>query len=194
MILFILSLIAYFGLHSILANLKVKAFLIPRFIPQKYYRLFFNTVSTVLLLPIYLIYSKVNSFFLFDQALISKLGIGICILGFILLLIALSQYNLSEFIGVQQLNSNKKVEPVQLKTSGFNSIVRHPLYFSTIILAWGFFLYQPSLLVLMLVLIINGYLYVGTKLEEEKLILEFGKAYLDYKKEVGMLLPFIGKG
>ena len=34
------------------------------------------------------------------------------------------------------------------------------------------------------------YVVIGTKLEEKKLVLEFGDAYVKYQKEVPMLIPF----
>jgi protein-S-isoprenylcysteine O-methyltransferase Ste14 len=34
------------------------------------------------------------------------------------------------------------------------------------------------------------YIIIGTKLEEKKLVLEFGEAYIKYQKEVPMLIPF----
>jgi protein-S-isoprenylcysteine O-methyltransferase Ste14 len=34
------------------------------------------------------------------------------------------------------------------------------------------------------------YVIIGTWLEERKLVLEFGEAYLQYQKEVPMLIPF----
>lgn len=36
----------------------------------------------------------------------------------------------------------------------------------------------------------TGYIIIGTFLEEDKLVLEFGDAYTKYKAEVPMLIPF----
>ena len=72
-----------------------------------------------------------------------------------------------------------------------NSYVRHPLYFATLLLIWGMFLVFPKDTVLVLVVITNLYLIVGTKLEENKLVNDFGDVYLDYQKRVPMLLPKI---
>ena len=34
------------------------------------------------------------------------------------------------------------------------------------------------------------YIIIGTKLEEKKLVLEFGETYIKYQTEVPMLIPF----
>jgi protein-S-isoprenylcysteine O-methyltransferase Ste14 len=46
----------------------------------------------------------------------------------------------------------------------------------------------------MMDIIINAvltiYIVIGTKLEEKKLVLEYGDRYIKYKQEVPMLIPF----
>jgi len=189
---FALYLIAYFIFHSFLAHQKVKSFLIDRIIPTRFYRLIFNFLAVVLLIPLAVLYQQINSNLLFDIPLLKNLGIGILLLGIILLLFALNQYNLSEFIGTQQLKQQAKEQQIHLKTSGFNSIVRHPLYFSSLLILWGFFLFRPTELILTMTIIATAYLYFGTKLEEEKLVEEFKHNYTIYQKEVPMLLPWKG--
>ena len=190
--LFILGILLflYFLLHSTLANNKVKFFLMKRWIAKKYYRLFYNFFALVSLIPIFFFYKKIAPTFIFVNVPLQTAGLVLIAIGVLLLLLALSQYNLSEFAGTQQLKQHTPLPPEALKTSGFNSIVRHPLYFSGLIIIWGSFLYQPTDLFLMVSLLFTAYLYWGTKLEEEKLVLEFGKEYLKYQKEVGMLIPF----
>ncbi len=194
---FALSLVFYYVLHSVLANTKVKTFLMERFIAQKYYRLLFNFTAVVLLFPIFYFYRKISTTYLFVNVLpayqigrLENIGLGIAALGMLLLLYALSQYNLSEFAGTQQLKNASPPTPESLKVSGFNSYVRHPLYFAGLLIIWGGFLFRPTDLYLVMGLVSTAYLYFGTKLEEEKLVVEFGEEYLEYQKRVGMLLPF----
>lgn len=42
-------------------------------------------------------------------------------------------------------------------------------------------------------IILTVYIIIGTKLEEQKLILEYGDEYLKYQQEVPMLIPFTKK-
>jgi protein-S-isoprenylcysteine O-methyltransferase Ste14 len=180
----------YFSLHSALANHQVKIFLMQKGITKKYYRLFFNFSALASLIPIFYFYKKIEPILLFVNILLQNIGLGIAAIGVVLLLVALNQYNLAEFAGTQQLKQTTPLPSEALKTSGFNSMVRHPLYFSGLLLIWGSFLLQPTDLFLMVSIISTTYLYFGTKLEEEKLVMEFGKEYEKYQHEVGMLIPF----
>jgi len=38
--------------------------------------------------------------------------------------------------------------------------------------------------------VLTAYVIIGTMLEERKLVLEFGASYIQYQKEVPMLIPF----
>ncbi|MFT5764098.1 MAG: protein-S-isoprenylcysteine O-methyltransferase Ste14 [Saprospiraceae bacterium] len=189
LILFAISLSIYFAVHSILANLKVKSFLMELLIPKKIYRLVYNFLSLVFLLPLAWFYLKINSVMLFEVQWLSYFGLVITIVGAVLLFIALRQYDLSEFSGTQQLNLNQTNTSNYLRTTGFNSIVRHPLYFSGLLLIWGWWLFQATDLFLVAAVVTTAYIYVGTKLEEQKLVLAFGEVYLEYQKKVGMLVP-----
>lgn len=188
---FAISLILYFALHSFLADNKIKNYLIQNFVRAKYYRLAYNLVAMLSLFGIFFFYIKLPHQFLFENSTIHLFGMVLGCVGLILVVIALLQYNLGEFTGIQQLRDQSSPTIVQLKTTGFNSIVRHPLYFATLCLSEGFFLYQPTDKNLVVLIIITLYLYFGTKLEEQKLIQEFGEAYRIYQKKVKMLIPFI---
>lgn len=190
LLLFGLALGVYFVFHSFLANNNVKVFLMKNWVSKKYYRLLYNFTAIGSLIPIYLFYRKIEASFLFKNVGLQYIGLGIAAIGGLLLFIALRQYNLAEFAGTQQLKHATSPSPISLKTAGFNSIVRHPLYFSGLIIILGFFLFRPTDLVLTISLVSTTYLYFGTKLEEEKLVEEFGEAYLAYQQKVGMLVPF----
>lgn len=79
--------------------------------------------------------------------------------------------------------------PKSLETTGVYSIVRHPQYFgwifahagiSLLLSVWYSMLFTPILLVV---------IYLISKKEENELVKEFGKEYVDYQKEVPMLIP-----
>lgn len=188
---FLLALTFYYILHSILANNKVKAYLMGRFIAKKYYRLLFNLTAILLLLPIYGLYRNTPTRFIFENIILKYTGLGIAGIGIFSLVYALSQYNLSAFSGLQEWRQHTLPTPESLKTTGFNALVRHPLYFSGLLIIWGGFLFRPTDVYLVMAVVSTAYLYFGTKLEEEKLVEEFGSAYLAYQKRVGMILPFI---
>ena len=189
--LFGFALFFYFFIHSVLAHKKTKAILMDKWIPQKYYRILFNIVSIGLLIPILFFYKKIQPQIIFENELLQTLSIVAMFVGVVLLFLSLKQYNLSEFSGAQQYKYKTPPSPEKLNTKGLNKWVRHPLYFSTLLLVWGFLLYRPTNLNVVVALITTLYLYFGTKLEEEKLIAAFGKDYRNYQKKVPMLIPFL---
>ena len=189
LIYFGIGVIIYFVIHSVLADNKVKTVL-TKIISQRYYRIMYNVVAIITLFPLAKLYSPIRNQFIFEVVWLKYMGLAIAIVGIYILLKALQSYNLSEFIGTHYLKKEKSTTPLVLNTSGLNSWVRHPLYFGTLILVWGFFLYQPTTKVLLLELIITAYLIIGTKLEEQKLIEEFGEQYIEYQKQIPMLIPF----
>jgi protein-S-isoprenylcysteine O-methyltransferase Ste14 len=87
------------------------------------------------------------------------------------------------------LNFRKK--PVNkeegIKKSGLLGIIRHPMYFAAILYLWCQ-TFRLSDIVANSVLTL--YVIIGTLLEERKLVIEFGDSYIQYQKEVPMLIPF----
>jgi methanethiol S-methyltransferase len=181
---------AYFALHSILASRAVKYFLMARFLPQRYYRLIFNGLSIFLLLPL-------TWFFLsMEKAVVSGYLLKIPLAGWISMAIgvgwiiaAFRRYDLSEFSGFLQVKSGQPPEHDSLNTAGVNAWVRHPLYFGTLLVVWGWFIISPTDAVLLLAVLASFYTYIGARLEERKLVQQFGEAYRLYQREVPMLLP-----
>jgi len=65
--------------------------------------------------------------------------------------------------------------------------VRHPMYLALILYLWCQTFRMMDLVVNTLLTL---YVLIGTWLEERKLVLEFGEAYLRYQRQVPMLIPF----
>ena len=83
-----------------------------------------------------------------------------------------------------------EAEPsTELLRGGIHNYVRHPLYSGTLMFIWGLFFIFPMLSNLMAVIVITGYVLVGIRLEEKKLLIEFGNIYADYMTRVPMLIP-----
>ena len=100
-------------------------------------------------------------------------------------------YDSLSFFGIRQILHFGKVKNInpseELKKNGLLGITRHPMYLALIIylLSQNF---RMADIVVNIVLII--YVIIGTKLEEKKLVLEFGDTYIKYQQEVPMLIPF----
>ncbi|MBK24524.1 MAG: isoprenylcysteine carboxyl methyltransferase [Halobacteriovorax sp.] len=76
-----------------------------------------------------------------------------------------------------------------LATTGLYSKVRHPQYIGFVAIMFGFLLMWPTLLTLVMFPVLLFMYHSLGKSEEKQMIKEFGKEYLDYKKNVPAYLP-----
>lgn len=80
----------------------------------------------------------------------------------------------------------------KLTTSGPYAFLRHPLYLGTILLAVGFIIMLKIYYIGMVFMSLIAVMYCWTMKKEEKQLEEkFGKAYINYKRRIPMLLPTI---
>jgi len=78
-----------------------------------------------------------------------------------------------------------------LVTRGIYKYIRHPLYSSLILLAWGIFLKDISLVSFTLALVSSALPVVMAKVEEKENINKFGEEYSSYINTTKMFVPFI---
>lgn len=78
-----------------------------------------------------------------------------------------------------------------LVTTGIYHYIRHPLYSSLLILAWGVFFKDPSWLGGLLALAATLALIATAKADEAECIRFFGPAYQDYMQRTRMFVPFL---
>jgi protein-S-isoprenylcysteine O-methyltransferase Ste14 len=100
-------------------------------------------------------------------------------------------YDSLSFFGIRQaLNFGKMEErnpSEKIKKNGLLGIVRHPMYLALIIILWCQIFTLSDIIVNTILTI---YILIATRLEEKKLVLEFGDTYLKYQQEVPMFIPF----
>lgn len=106
--------------------------------------------------------------------------------GIIVIKSGFKKFDLSEFLGLKP-----ESEEGELVNDGIHKHIRHPLYLGTILIAVGYWLYTPDLSTLISVMAIFIYLAIGIRLEEKKLVKEFGEDYIKYQSKVPMLFPRI---
>jgi methanethiol S-methyltransferase len=181
----------FFATHSLLASTKAKRLvndLPPAF--KSYYRLFFNIVSGILLIPLGLSYHSLPNEYVFTPTLPLQLVGGLLLIaGTYVVIAGFKNYRADEFFGTYQLKNKHEFHPVKLSRSGWNGAVRHPLYFGNILLIVGLFLIFPNVKLGITTILVISYLYIGTLWEEKKLLMEFGETYRQYQREVSMHLP-----
>jgi len=102
--------------------------------------------------------------------------------------VGLQQTGAGSFLGVAQVLRQESADtPPRLVTDGLYRWVRHPIYTASLLLIW----LLPVMTANMLGLAIGAtvYILVGARLEERKLVTEFGDAYREYKRRTPMLIP-----
>jgi protein-S-isoprenylcysteine O-methyltransferase Ste14 len=182
--------IAYCALHSALATLVVKRKLAaywPNLMP--YYRLTFNIVALLLLLPIlWLTYHAPEPMLWRWQGIATWLANGLALAAIVGFWLSLKSYDMQEFLGLRQLHSHvRKVEDQEhFHLSPFHRFVRHPWYFFGLVLIWT---RDMSATTLLSSVFITLYFIVGSRLEEKKLLVYHGDIYRSYMARVPGLIP-----
>jgi len=182
---------AYCTLHSAMISETATGFLKRRLDDSfRFYRLFFNSIAMLTLIPV-LWYShslrqaaifRWEGVWLVPQYLLLGCGILLVVAGG-------RHYSLGQFVGISQLrgaSSGGLATGGGIDSSGVLGLVRHPWYTAVVLLLWARDLDMAAL-------VGNGvltlYIFVGTLLEERKLVHEFGDAYRSYQERVSMFVP-----
>lgn len=180
--------ITYCVLHSWLASRQCKLWMQKQLKKGfKYYRLGYTLFAFVSLVPILYYQISLPTIRMFTPGLVVLLfGCLIAAAGLVLMLICIKKYfiSLSGLLSLVQDNSTN-----QLIIRGVHRYVRHPLYLGTFAMLWGLLLLMPYLSLLIAITIITGYTLFGIKLEETKLVEEFGESYVSYQRQVPMIIP-----
>ena len=79
----------------------------------------------------------------------------------------------------------------QLVTTGVYKYIRHPLYSSLLLLAWGVFFKRPYWVAGGVVLGATAALLATAKIEEVENMRYFGAAYREYMQHTKMFIPFV---
>lgn len=78
-----------------------------------------------------------------------------------------------------------------LVTEGLYGRIRHPLYASVILLAWGLCLKAPSITAGLLAATATGFMVLTARVEERECLDHFRDAYRDYMGRTRMFLPWL---
>ena len=176
----------FFGaFHSMLIHLTVRRELQKAFgIDDQTYKLIYALISVISLFTCALVTLLSDGSWVMQPDFITYTGGAILIIGsFYLMRLSFKNYSLMVFVGLQPETKSR------LKYGGMNRFVRHPLYLSTVLMLIGIMAFWPSDVIFTTCFILIAYTLLGARLEERKLIAQFGKAYLDYMREVPAFVP-----
>lgn len=172
----------FYFIHSLLASTAIKSR-----VKLPGYRLIYNFIAGLTLIGVMYISVITPSSPIFEkQGWIKITGLVLAVWGVWIVNLSFRYYNFKTFIGLREEKRGQK-----LQKKGLLRLIRHPIYAGTLLILIGYFLFSPTTTSLIILVVTILYVFIGIKLEETKLIKEFGEEYLDYRKEVPMLVPFI---
>jgi protein-S-isoprenylcysteine O-methyltransferase Ste14 len=175
-------------LHSVLAAPGWKR-LMQRWLGRgyKYYHFAYSLFAAVTLIGILVFQYTMPGYLLFVAPVWIKVLLCLPVLaGLTIMLVVIRKYFFS-LSGISVFY--KQQPPVVLEQSGLHRYVRHPLYFGTLLFIWSLFFVFPYLNNLVACIVITAYTVLGAKLEEKKLVAQFGEKYKAYQQGVPMLIP-----
>lgn len=198
MVTILLALAAFGVFHSVTAALGFKALMVSLLGQRAYlglYRLLYNMVSVITLLPIlaWALAETGKTIWALDEA-IALIFMVLQLVGVVGAVVSLVQIDFLRFVGLKQLFAylNDDTLPLPdepLTFKGLYHFTRHPLYFFTLMALW----FNPTMTASGLGLALGATLYfsLGSWVEERKLVRAFGQPYVDYQKRVAWLIPFV---
>ena len=169
-------------LHSALASLTAKEFA-RRFLGSghKYYRLAYVVLSLASFAALWFFVPKDTTVIYQIQGLARYLLLAVRIAGLAAFTAAATQFDAGEFLGW------RSAPPARgLNTGGLFAYVRHPLYLASLVVIWA--VGTMTVWWLEFGILASTYLFLGAVLEERKMVVEFGDAYIEYRKRVPMWL------
>lgn len=179
----------YGGLHSLLATRWAKARARRALGPStdRLYRLAYNAIGAVTLLPVLAVPARFPGQLIYSIPWPwTALTVAVQVAALLTILLGVSQTGMASFLGLRQLLEQEGDRP-RLVVGGLYRWVRHPLYTAGLAFLWFSPVMTTSLLALYAGL--TAYIEIGSRLEERRLIHEFGEAYQDYRRCVPRLIP-----
>ncbi|MEI6947730.1 isoprenylcysteine carboxylmethyltransferase family protein [Paraflavisolibacter sp. H34] len=158
-----------------------------------YYRLYYTLFAALTLVPLVVFQARLPSPRLYQPTTLLTLAGGLVLLGGLVLMGVCIRKYFGQLSGLRTLFIDERQTGNHLLLTGVHRYVRHPLYLGTFLALWGAFLLLPYASLLLSNTVITVYTLIGIRLEEAKLLKEFGEPYRRYRQQVPMILPVKGK-
>lgn len=184
----------YFALHSLLASPMMKRW-VDAHLPglRRSYRLLYNGLAGLFLIPpVWLTLSLEGPWLWRWTGIGFWIGNGLAVAALIGFAHSSRAYEMGEFLGLRQWKEGSKTAQDQgeLQLSDWHRYVRHPWYFLGLVVLWT---RDMNAAILTSALCITLYLILGSRWEEEKLLLRYGPVYERYRQRVPGLIPRPGR-
>jgi len=184
------SWLLYFAIHSIIASLKMKRWVVAHW-PEMMclYRLIFNLLAVLLIIPPLLLMYFLHGPWLWQwSGMAAWLANGLALLALLGFAWSLRYYDGQEFLGLRQWRAGIKTveDQERFQISPLHRFVRHPWYSLTLVLIWT---RDMDAAFLVTAVAFTLYFILGSWLEERKLIQYHGEIYRRYREQVPGLIP-----
>lgn len=177
-----LLLFSIFALHhSVLARTAAKR-IVQRLVPPAIERSLYTWVASLLFILVCTEWRAVPGVLYTLDGVGRVLAYGVQGLGIALTIQASRALDVLDLAGVRQAQQAGHVRTAALQTGGLYGFVRHPLYFSWVLLVFG----APDMTATRFVFaaVSTGYLALAIPWEERALVSAFGQEYVAYRAAV----------
>jgi len=182
--------IAFCVIHHITATVRCKEFFRVKMGAEfRYYRLIYSSVALASFVFVLLRQFSIKSgYFIIFPWFKYSVGLPIGILGISLMFTCIRKY----FFNISGIRVFfRDARPSSLELLGVHKYIRHPLYLGTLLLIWSLFLFFPLFTNLLAFLVMTGYVLIGIRSEEKKLLSVFGEVYKNYQDKTPVLIPHV---
>ena len=189
------ALIALFGVqHSVMARPGFKRAW-TRIVPEPIERSIYVLLASLALILMFVFWRPIpGEVWRVENAAGAAILWALFAAGWLIVLLSTFLINHFELFGLQQVYLNlrsRQAQAPRFRTPLFYKAVRHPLYSGFFIAFWA----TPVMSYghLLLALGMSAYMLIAIRYEERDLVHLFGKDYEEYRQNVGMLAPRIGR-
>jgi protein-S-isoprenylcysteine O-methyltransferase Ste14 len=163
-----------------------------RFVPEEYTAAIYAIASGIVLLLVILLWQKSTQTIIAASGLFCWSLRGIFLFSLLGFYWGIKALRFFDPFGVRPIVNRlrgRNPTPMPFTVAGPYRWVRHPLYLFMILMIWSY----PDLTRdrLLFDLLWTVWIVIGSYLEENDLIVEFGEAYREYQKRVPMLIPLL---
>ena len=180
----------FFAQHSIMLRQWFRT-RVTRIIRPPYFPPFFG-ISSALALLVVLIGWQESSYVLFSAEglyrAFFRLLFLVSVAGFLWAAHSLQSFDSFGAKTLLRHVNNRRPKNVPLTIQGPYKLVRHPLYFLSLLMIWS----SPDISAdrMLFNVLWSAWIIIATRLEEKDLVAKYGDAYRNYQKTVPMLIPW----
>ena len=180
----------FFAQHSLMIRRSFKKEIMKP-VPSHYHGWMYTMASAIILFVLLILWQPSDRILLEIQGFWRWIFRGIFLAGGLGILWSVSSLRYFDAFGTRMIRAH--VEQVKtasspLASSGPYQHVRHPIYFFVLLMIWSYPEITPDRLLFNCLFTL--WMILATSWEEKDLKKHFGKEYLDYQKNVPMLIPW----